>query len=215
MIRILLVDDQNLICEGLKAMLSQEDALDIIGIANNGEKAVEMVSTLQPDIVLMDIRMPIMDGKEATSIITKDYPNTKVIILTTFDDDEYISDAIGAGAKGYLLKNMPLEELVQAIKFVYRGYAQLGPGMLEKLLTHNSDINQLRRSNSYDLNELTPREKDVLHLVAKGFTNREIAGELYITEGTVKTHVSHLLTRLNLRNRAQIAIFASSLNNSL
>jgi len=215
MIRILLVDDQNLICEGLKAMLSLEDDLEIIGIADNGEKAVKIVSTLQPDVVLMDMRMPVMDGKEATAIITKNYPNTKVIVLTTFDDDEYISDAISAGAKGYLLKDMPLEELVQAIKFVYRGYTQLGPGMLEKLLTNNSNKNQSIESNSHELSELTPRERDVLHLIAKGFTNREIAGELYITEGTVKTHVTHLLTRLNLRNRAQIAIFASSLKNAL
>jgi DNA-binding NarL/FixJ family response regulator len=163
----------------------------------------------------MDMRMPVMDGKEATAIITKNYPNTKVIVLTTFDDDEYISDAISAGAKGYLLKDMPLEELVQAIKFVYRGYTQLGPGMLEKLLTNNSNKNQSIESNSHELSELTPRERDVLHLIAKGFTNREIAGELYITEGTVKTHVTHLLTRLNLRNRAQIAIFASSLKNAL
>jgi DNA-binding NarL/FixJ family response regulator len=215
MIRILLVDDQNLICEGLKAMLSLEDDLEIIGIADNGEKAVKIVSTLQPDVVLMDMRMPVMDGKEATGIITKNYPNTKVIVLTTFDDDEYISDAISAGAKGYLLKDMPLEELVQAIKFVDRGYTQLGPGMLEKLLTNNSNKNQSIESNSHELSELTPRERDVLHLIAKGFTNREIAGELYITEGTVKTHVTHLLTRLNLRNRAQIAIFASSLKNAL
>ena len=118
MIRLLLVDDQDLICQGLKAMLSLEADLEIIGTANNGQVALDQVAALQPDVVLMDVRMPVMDGREATRAITQQYPQVKVLVLSTFDDDQYIADAIRAGAKGYLLKDMPSEELAQAIRFV-------------------------------------------------------------------------------------------------
>jgi DNA-binding NarL/FixJ family response regulator len=214
MIRLLLVDDQNLICQGLKAMLSLEADLEVVGIANNGEVAIEQVAALQPDVVLMDVRMPIMDGREATRMITQQYPQVKVLVLSTFDDDQYIADAMRAGAKGYLLKDMPSEELAQAIRFVHLGYTQLAPGLMEKLIAEFSTTptpTTKLESTSAALVQLTPREQEVLQLVAAGATNRDIAQQLFISEGTVKTHVTHLLNRLNFRNRSQLAIYAHSM----
>lgn len=210
MIRLLLVDDQSLICQGLKAMLSLEDDLEVVGIANNGEQALAQVEDLRPDVVLMDVRMPVMDGREATRKICQHYPQIKVLVLSTFDDSQYIADAIRAGAKGYLLKDMPSEELAQAIRAVYRGYAQLSPGLLEKFAETVAAPAPAAKPESPPMPNLTPREKEVLQLVGLGYTNRDIAQSLYISEGTVKTHVTHLLNRLNLRNRAQLAIYANT-----
>lgn len=213
MIRLLLVDDQSLICQGLKAMLSLETDLEIIGTADNGEMAIEQVITLKPDVVLMDLRMPVMDGREATRLISQQFPSVKVLVLSTFDDDGYIKDSIRAGAKGYLLKDMPSEELAQAIRVVYRGYTQMGPGLMEKLMAnHVAEAVSTEPVLPEAFAQLTPREREVLKLVALGLTNRDIAQQLYISEGTVKTHVTHLLTRLNLRNRAQLAIHAHSIS---
>lgn len=212
MIRLLLVDDQSLICQGLKAMLTLEPDLQVVGTADNGETAIEQVSALQPDVVLMDVRMPVMDGREATRIICQQYPETKVLVLSTFDDDRYVAQSIRAGAKGYLLKDMPSQELAQAIRFVYSGYTQLGPGLMEKLMANVPDPETVTsKPVQKELTELTPRERDVLRLIAQGLTNREIAQKLYIAEGTVKTHVTHLLNRLNLRNRSLMAIYANSM----
>jgi DNA-binding NarL/FixJ family response regulator len=213
MIRLLLVDDQSLICQGLKAMLSLEDDLQVVGTANNGETAIELVGEIEPDVVLMDVQMPGMDGREATRILSQKFPNVKILVLSTFDDDRYIADAMRAGAKGYLLKDMPSEELAQAIRFVHRGYTQMAPGLMEKLMTNTTSQKSDRstsRSSSPELSQLTPREQEVLQLIGNGATNREIAETLYISEGTVKTHVTHLLNRLNLRNRSQLAIYAHS-----
>lgn len=222
MIRLLLVDDQNLICQGLKTMLELEPDLEVVGIAENGRVAIEQVAALQPNLVLMDIKMPVMDGRAATREITQQFPQVKVLVLSTFDDDQYITDSMRAGAKGYLLKDMPSDELVEAVRLAYRGYAQLGPGLLEKLV---SNIAAPAPDNSEteppDLSQVTPREQDVLRLISRGVTNREIGRQLHISEGTVKTHISHLLSRLDLRNRAQLAIYANSIfgeitgNNSL
>jgi RNA polymerase sigma factor (sigma-70 family) len=218
MIRLLLVDDQSLICQGLKAMLSLETDLEVIGTADNGEMAIEQVGTLKPDVVLMDLRMPVMDGREATRLISQQFPDVKVLVLSTFDDDRYIADSIRAGAKGYLLKDMPSEELAQAIRVVHQGYTQMGPGLLEKLMSNSVprpedglEPDSVLQELPKEFAQLTPREREVLELVALGLTNRDIAQQLYISEGTVKTHVTHLLTRLNLRNRAQLAIHAYSL----
>jgi DNA-binding NarL/FixJ family response regulator len=211
MIRLLLVDDQELVCQGLQAMLNLEPDIEVVGSANNGQIAIQQVEVLQPDVVLMDIRMPIMDGREATRIIGQRFPDTKVLVVSTFDEDDYIAHAIKAGAKGYLLKDMPVEELAQAIRLVYRGYSQMGPGLMEKMLDGVLDSSATEaKSNRPELTELTPREVEVLNLVGTGCTNREISNQLYITEGTVKTHVTHILNRLNLRNRSQIAIYANS-----
>jgi DNA-binding NarL/FixJ family response regulator len=212
MIRLLLVDDQSLICQGLKAMLSLEPDLEVIGTADNGEMAIEQVALLEPDVVLMDLRMPVMDGREATRAISARFPHVKVLVLSTFDDDGYITDSIRAGAKGYLLKDMPSEDLAQAIRAVHRGYTQMGTGLLEKLMANNSpEPDRSSPELPESIVQLTPREWEVLKLVALGLRNQDIAQQLYVSEGTVKTHVTHLLTRLNLRNRAQLAIYAYSL----
>ncbi|MGL5065987.1 MAG: response regulator transcription factor [Microcoleus sp.] len=220
MISLLLVDDQQLICQGLKAMLSLESDLEVIGIAHNGKAALEQVEALQPDVVLMDLKMPVMDGREATRLICQSFPNTSVLVLTTFDDDGYIVDAMRAGAKGYLLKDMPSEELAQAIRLVQSGYTQLAPGLMDKLMTgfsaaptNSSPTNpasSTQPSKQSEFVQLTPREQEVLRLIGTGLTNRDIAQQLFISEGTVKTHVTHLLNRLNLRNRSQLAIYANS-----
>ena len=212
MIRLLLVDDQELVCQGLQAMLNLESDLEVLGIANNGQTAIEQVAILKPDVVLMDIRMPIMDGREATRIIAQRFPHTKVLVVSTFDEDDYIAHAIKAGAKGYLLTDMPVEELAQAIRLVHRGYTQMGPGLMEKML--DGILNPRTTETEPDeleLAELTPREVEVLKLIGTGRTNREIAKQLYIAEGTVKTHVTNIFNRLNLRNRTQIAIYANSM----
>ncbi len=211
MIRLLLVDDQALICQGLAAMLELESDFQVVGTAAHGQTAIEQVAALQPDVVLMDVRMPVMDGREATRMLAQQFPEVKVLVLSTFDDDQYICDAMRAGAKGYLLKDMPSEELAQAIRLVHRGYTQLGPGLMEKLM-HSvpSDGAVGPESVPQELTQLTPREREVLSLIGRGSTNREIAQQLYIAEGTVKTHVTHLFNRLNLRNRSQLVIYANS-----
>lgn len=216
MIRVLLVEDQALIRDGIKVMLSLEPDLQVVGTADNGATAIEQATALQPDIVLMDLQMPVMDGRAATHIICDRFPNIKVLVLTTFDDDENITAAMHAGAKGYLLKDMPSEELAQAIRFVYKGYTQMGPGLLEKMLAKTpatASVNQ-EKTPQQNLSNLTNREQDVLRLIGMGATNREIAQELFISEGTVKTHVTHLFNRLNLKNRSQLAIYANSIFNN-
>jgi RNA polymerase sigma factor (sigma-70 family) len=226
MIRLLLVDDQSLICQGLKAMLSLEPDLEVVGIAENGETALAQVAALQPDVVLMDVRMPVMDGRQATRLIRERHPQVNVLVLSTFDDDGYIADSIRAGAKGYLLKDMPSDELAQAIRLVHRGYTQLAPGLLDKLMEPQASSSKAEAPDPHldvkqssetfhenpAMEQLTPRERDVLGLIAKGWSNRDIAEQLYISEGTVKTHVTHLLNRLQLKNRAQLAIFANNPN---
>jgi DNA-binding NarL/FixJ family response regulator len=211
MIKVLLVDDQNLIRQGLKALLELEPDLEIVGEAENGEMAIKLIEQLQPSVVLMDIRMPIMDGVAATREIQKRFSNIKVLVLTTFDDDEYVKAALQNGAMGYLLKDTPSEELAVAIRAVDKGYTQLGPGIVKKLLTQ---FPALEATQSLpippSLAELTPREKEVLRLIAQGANNREIATQLYISEGTVKNHVTNMLNRLNLRDRTQAAIFANT-----
>lgn len=209
MIKVLLVDDQGLIRQGLKALLELETDLEIVAEAENGEIAIDLVEKLQPDVVLMDIRMPIMDGVAATKAIQNRFPDTKVLVLTTFDDDEYVKAALQNGAIGYLLKDTPSEELAVAIRAVDKGYSQLGPGIVKKLLSQfPSTTSNSIPSIPPTLAELTPREKEVLRLIAIGASNREIAQQLYISEGTVKNHVTNILSRLNLRDRTQAAILA-------
>lgn len=191
-------------------MLSLEPDLQVVGIADNGETAVEQVAALQPDVVLMDVEMPVMDGREATRIISHQFSNIKVLVLSEFNDSQYIAESIRGGAKGYLLKDMPSQELAQAIRLVHRGYTQLAPGLMEKLLEGVTPKQVVVQNQPQKvLTQLTPRERDVLNWIGQGFSNREIATQLYISEGTVKTHVTHLLNRLNFRNRAQLAIYAN------
>lgn len=211
MIRLLLVDDQSLVRQGLQAMLSLESDFQIVGTADNGEVAIQQVEQLQPDVVLMDLRMPVMNGKQATRIITQRFPAVKVLVLTTYDDDVDVQDSMRAGAKGYLLKDMPSEELAESIRFVARGYTQMAPGLMEKMLTSTPEESPTRvPPDLTKLEKLTAREREVLHLIATGATNRQIAQQLYISEGTVKTYVTNLFNRLNFKNRAQLAIYANS-----
>lgn len=216
MIRLLLVDDQSLICQGLQAVLNQEADLQVVGTAENGQVAIELVATLQPDVVLMDIRMPVMTGIEATRLIAEQFPNIKVLVLSTFDDDRDIAQSMRSGAKGYLLKDMPAPELAEAIRLVYRGYSQMAPGLMERLMTRVPDSGDINaQTEPEELTYLPPRERDVLRLIGQGCTNREIATQLHLAEGTVKTYVTHILNRLTLRNRSQLAIYANSIGSVL
>lgn len=215
MIRVLLVDDQSIIRQGLKVLLELEPDLEIVGDASNGQLAIQQAAVLQPDVILMDIRMPEMDGVAATRLICRQFPAIKVLVLTTFDDDQYVAEAMQMGALGYLLKDTPSEELAAAIRAVYKGYAQFGPGIWQKMIAQVS--NQSPASTASELPELppgllelTPREREVLCLIATGSSNREIAQKLFISEGTVKNHVTNILNRLNLRDRTQAAIFANT-----
>lgn len=216
MIRLLLVDDQNLICQGLQAVLTQEPDLEVVGTAENGRVALELTISLQPDVVLMDIRMPIMTGIEATRLINEQFPDIKVLVLSTFDDDRDIAQSMRAGAKGYLLKDMPAPELAEAIRLVHRGYTQMAPGLMEKLVMKVPDLDKVEtQSAPEELTQLPPRERDVLRLIGQGCTNREIATQLHLAEGTVKTYVTHLLNRLTLKNRSQLAIYANAIASTL
>jgi DNA-binding NarL/FixJ family response regulator len=211
MIRVLLVDDQSLVRQGLRALLELEPDLQVVGEAENGQSAIALVETLQPDVVLMDIRMPMMDGVAATREIVRRFASTKILVLTTFDDDEYVSEALRHGASGYLLKDTPSEELAAAIRGIHKGYTQLSPGLIEKVMAKVSapaPMTAVTPPSGWE--ELTPREREVLRLIAHGASNREIAQTLHISEGTVKNHVTNILSRLNLRDRTQAAIFANS-----
>lgn len=214
----MLVDDQQIIRQGLKTLLDLEEDISIIGDADNGATALALLAQLKltgqlPTVVLMDMRMPVMDGVAATGAIATQYPTIQVLVLTTFDDDDLIAQAMAVGAKGYLLKDTPSEELAQAIRSVAKGYSQFGPGILEKMLTGGQPQPAVEVPEGFD--ELTPREKDVLRLIGTGANNREIAAELFLSEGTVKNHVTRLLGRLGVRDRTQAALLAVKLSSKL
>ncbi len=208
MIQILLVDDQHIIRQGLKTMLESNADMQVIAEAENGQRALKQIALQQPDMVLMDIRMPIMDGVAATGAIATQYPAIKVLVLTTFDDDEYVSQAMQRGAKGYLLKDTEPEALALAIRSIHLGHTQLGPGLFEKaMLPPLAPVAQ----SPPELAQLTARELDVLRLIAAGANNREIGETLFLSENTVKNYVTNILSRLQLRDRTQAALFAHSL----
>ena len=218
-IRVLIVDDQQLLRDGLVALLRLYDSIEVVGTAANGQEAVEQAMILTPDIILMDIRMPVMNGIVATSEIRAKLKDCKILVLTTFDNDEYIVKALMGGATGYLLKNIPAQDLARAIELTHRGIYTLEPSIASKLVDalKNTTPSQPNPSavspaqSTADI-DLTEREWDVLRLIASGASNREIAEKLVITEGTVKTHVSNILGRLGLRDRTQAAIFAREHN---
>ncbi|MGF1460341.1 MAG: response regulator [Leptolyngbyaceae cyanobacterium] len=215
MIHLLLVDDQAIVRQGLTALLSLEPDLQVVGEATNGREALsftqKLLNTLQAvDVVLMDIRMPVMDGVAATRELLRQYPSLKILMLTTFEEDELVQQAVQAGAIGYLLKDTPSEEVARAIRAIHRGYAQFGPGILQKMmLTPAPPAKQAAVPPGFD--ELTPREREVLSLIGQGASNREIAQALFLSEGTVKNHVTHILHRLGLRDRTQAALLAAAL----
>lgn len=221
MIRVLLVEDQEIVRRGLKTLLETKPDLQVVGEADNGQRAIEQLEALHtmslpPDVVLMDIRMAAMDGVKATQLICQQFPGTKILILTTFNDTQYVAEALRFGAKGYLLKDTPAEELATAIRSIHQGYTQFGPGIVEKMIAQVPTIEPNRHIETPPgLKELTPREREILQMIATGASNREIASILFLSEGTVRNHISHVLTRLNVRDRTQAAIIANTFSSWL
>ncbi|MDP4089483.1 MAG: response regulator transcription factor [Bacillota bacterium] len=210
-IKIVIADDQSIIRDGLKMILGMEEDLEIAGTASNGDEAFDLVEKLQPDIVLMDIRMPVCDGVLGTRKITDAHPEIKIIILTTFSDDAYIFEALKAGAKGYLLKDVQSDELADSIRMVMKGGMLIHPEAAAKVVRGLSSPQRIEDAldNTGKTEELTPRELEIVRLIGRGRTNKEISMELYISEGTVKNHITNILSKLYLRDRTQIAIYAS------
>lgn len=209
-IKIVLVDDQTLFVESLRTVLeTRADDLQVVGVANDGRQAVEVVAETDPDIVLMDVRMPGMNGVESTRLIKEQYPKTRVLMLTTFDDDQYVVEALRLGAVGYLLKNMPPSELISAIRAVYEGGVLISAQVANKLVglianpqTRSGDA-QPNNSIAALVNQLSGREKEILQLMAEGLDNKEIAKRLFIAEQTVKNYVSVIYSKLGVRDRVQ------------
>jgi DNA-binding NarL/FixJ family response regulator len=211
MIKVMLVDDQQLIRQGIRYLLEQEQDIQVISEAANGLEALSLCRENLPDVVLMDVQMPEMNGVECTRQLTKTYQNLGVIILTTFDDDDYIFDGLRAGARGYLLKDVSSADLVAAVRTVARGDALIQPSISRRVI---SEFTRLTggSSSSKLIERLTPRELDVLGALADGLSNLEIAQKLVITEGTVKNHVSNLLAKLGVRDRTQAVLKAQKLD---
>jgi DNA-binding NarL/FixJ family response regulator len=205
MIRILIADDQDLIRTGFRLFLGTVEGLEVVGEAQDGHDAVRLTRELAPDVVLMDIRMPRMDGIEATRELSG---STKILVLTTFDLDEYVFGALRAGAAGFLLKDAPRERLVEAIRVVHTGDALLSPSITRRLIEDFAHRSDPLPADQELLEQLTPREREVLVLVGYGLANREIAERLVVTEATVKSHVGSLLLKLGLRDRVQAVVFA-------
>ncbi len=205
MTTVMLVDDQDLIRKGFTMILDIEDDIEVVGEASEGAEAIAKVADLRPDVVLMDVQMPGVDGIEATAAIVAAHPDTRVVILTTFDDDQYLFDALNAGASGFLLKNCPADDLVNAIRLAAGGHSLLAPEVTERVMARST-----RRSKATDprLESLTGRERDVLVAMASGMSNAEIARELFVSPATVKSHVSHVLAKLDARDRVQAVIAA-------
>jgi DNA-binding NarL/FixJ family response regulator len=209
MITLLIADDQAMVRQGFGALLSAQPDLLVVGDAADGADAVAKVRTLDPDVVLMDVRMPVMDGLEATRrLLTPGRDRPKVLILTTFDLDDYVYEALRAGASGFLLKDAPADELVHAVHVVAAGEALLAPSVTRRLIAEFAARPNHHRPRPTELNALTPRETDVLRLIARGRSNSEIAADLVVAEQTVKTHIGRILGKLALRDRAQAVVFA-------
>jgi len=208
-INVLLVDDQQLVRTGFRMILADEGDIDVVGEAKDGSQAVELAGRLNPDVVVMDIRMPVMDGVEATRRIVAAPVHSRVLILTTFDADEYVVEALRAGASGFVLKDVPPDDFGDAIRTIAAGDALLAPSITRQLLDRFRDrLPAPAGELDARLLELTDRELEVLKLVARGLSNREIAERLVLAEPTVKTHVSHMLLKLDLRDRAQAVVLA-------
>jgi DNA-binding NarL/FixJ family response regulator len=209
-IRLLIVDDQELVRTGFRLFLETQRDIEVVGEADNGEEAIELARELQPDVILMDVRMPGMDGVEATTRLTAAgiEPPPRVLVLTTFDLDEYVFGALRAGAAGFLLKDAPRERLVEAIHVVHAGEALLSPSITRRLVADFAARTDPLEQPTALLEELTPREREVLVLVARGLSNDEIAERLVVTQATVKSHVGSILMKLGLRDRVQAVVFA-------
>ena len=211
-IRILLVDDQALFREGLRTLLSVHPDLEVVGEANDGQEALDMARSLKPDVILMDLRMPVLDGVTATRYFSETHPRCRVIVLTTFDDDEYVFEALRAGAVGYLLKDVSSEKLVEAIHTAVGGETFLQPSVAAKVVAEFARLTEQKLPSSQTLVEpLSERELEIVALVANGASNKEIAAQLFIAEGTVKNHLTNILGKLGVRDRTQAALKAKEL----
>ena len=207
-IRVVIADDQQMVRQGFTVLLNTKPDIEVIGQAVDGLDAVAKVAELAPDVVLMDIRMPELGGIEATRRITAETPHIRVLVLTTFDLDEYVYEALRAGASGFLLKDASVDQLAEAVRVVAAGDALLAPGITRRLIAEFAARPHTDRPRPTVLNALTPRETDVLRLIARGRSNQEIAAELVVAEQTVKTHIGRILAKLHLRDRAQAVVLA-------
>jgi len=205
MIRVLIVDDQVVVCEGLRVVLNASANIDVVGIANNGQQAIDAIPAAKPDLVLMDLKMPIMNGIQATEIIAEKHPDLSVLILTTYDEDEWVFDAIRAGAAGYLLKDADSSDIIAAIEGTVAGKTHIDPAVAQRLFKF---VKQGAPTNQEIIDLLTERELRVLQLLAHGLTNAAIAERLFLAEGTVRNHVSNILSKLDVTDRAQATAIA-------
>jgi DNA-binding NarL/FixJ family response regulator len=206
-VRIVVADDQPLVRAGIRRVVETDHELDVVGEAADGHEAVALTRALRPDVVLMDIRMPILDGIEATSRLVEEGTDSRIVILTTFGLDEYVLKALRAGASGFVLKEAPPEEILAAIHVVASGDALIAPAVTRAVI-EELGRRPVRADLSARLDDLTPREREVLELIAQGLSNAEIASTLVVGEGTVKTHVAHVLAKLGVRDRVQAVVFA-------
>jgi len=205
-IRVLVADDQSMVRAGFRMLLSGEDDIEVVAEASNGIEAVEKAARFSPTVVLMDIRMPELDGLEATRRILAADPEARVLVLTTFDLDEYVYEALRAGASGFVLKDDPPEQLLEAVRTVASGEALLSPAITKRVIREFTRM--ARPSPPKELDDLSTREREVLRLIALGLSNAQIGQELFISETTVKTHVTHILSKLDLRDRVQVVVLA-------
>ena len=211
MIQVLICDDQDVVRKGLNIILKHSDGVEVVGLAANGEEAVKLAHQCKPDVVCMDLKMPVMNGIHATRRITKSLPDTKVVVLTTYDADDWVFDAIRAGASGYLLKDADSDEIVQAIRDASEGRVRLDPNIAGKVLTafNQADRTPIKpQADDPVLEKLTKREMSILNLMAEGKTNAQISAELYLAVGTVKNNVSHIINKLHTNDRTQAVLAA-------
>ncbi len=207
MIRVLICDDQWIVCEGLEAILDADPGIEVVGVVHDGAEALDKVAAAHPDVVLMDLKMPIMNGVQATRKITELYPHTKVLVLTTYGDDEWLFDAVRSGAVGYLLKGTPRANLIAAVKGAAAGESHIDPAVAGKLLGHIARQGAPAVDSTL-LDVLSDREMEILRLIARGLSNAEIAGQLFLSQGTVRNYVSAILNKLNVTDRTQAAVLA-------
>lgn len=206
-IRVLIADDQTLMRDGLKTILDLEDDMEVAGLAENGLQAYELTGKVQPDVVLMDIRMPVMDGVESTRLIKRDYPNTVVIILTTFNEDEYIIQALTNGASGYLLKDIQGDKLIDSVRESINGNLMMPAQVAAKIAARLSRVSEPKAVNGSAYKDFSEREKEIINLLIKGCNNRQIAASLYVTEGTVKNYISSIYGKIGISDRAKAVVY--------
>ncbi len=206
MIKVLICDDQEIVCEGLKHILEADSEIKVVGVAHNGLEALDVAAETQPDLVLMDLKMPVMNGVQATRKLRELYPKIHILILTTYTDDEWLFNAIRSGASGYLLKDRPRKELIDAIKGTAAGEAYIDPSVARKVLENVNQPPEMRKAKIKI--SLSPRESEILHLLSMGLSNSDIAQRLFLSEGTVRNYMSDLFSKLDVSDRTQAVIVA-------